>query len=135
MLDKGIFSPQPKLQVILLFPANATCFASAKSPRGLGEEKGAGNQTLSWGEPGIFGAAVDIYLHQQTLVTREGSSPSARAHVLPMASENGHFPVSKGRDVIYVKHLETLSWEAPQRGMTQSNTGHTHIPGSLAKAT
>ena len=68
-----------------------------------------------------FGAAVDIYLQQQTLVTREGSSPAARAQLLPMALENGHFPVSQGRDVIYMKHLETLSWEAPQRGMTQSN--------------
>lgn len=47
-----------------------------------------------------FGAAVDTYLHQQTLVTGEGSSLAARAHVLPMALENGHFPVSKERDVI-----------------------------------
>ena len=135
MVAEGVFSPQPKLQVILLFPANATLFATAKSHCGLGEEKGAGNQILGWWKPVTFGAAADIYLHQQTLVMREGSSPAARAHGLPMALENGHFPVSQGRDVIYVKYLETLSWEAPQRGMTQSNTGHTHIPGSLAKAT
>ena len=80
-----------------------------------------------------FGAAADIYLHQQTSVSRKGSSPAARAHVLPMALEDGHSPVSQGRDVIYVKYLKTFSWEAPQRAMTQSNMSHTRIPGSSAK--
>lgn len=121
MVAEGVFSPQPKGQVILLFPANTTLFATAKSHWGLGEENGAGNQLLGWWKPMTFGAAVDIYLHQQTLVTREGSSPAGRAQLLPTALENGHFPVSQGRDVIYVKHLETLSWEALQRGRTQSN--------------
>lgn len=121
MVAEGVFSPQPKGQVILLFPANATLFATAKSHWGLGEENGGGNQLLGWWKLMTFGAAVGIYLHQQTLVTREGSSPAARAQVLPMALENGHFPVSQGRDVIYMKHLETLSWEAPQRDMTQCN--------------
>jgi len=40
---EGVCSPQPKVEVILLFPAKATVSATAKSHRGLGEEKEAGN--------------------------------------------------------------------------------------------
>lgn len=89
MAAEGVSSPQPKLQVILLFPANATLFATAKSHCGLGEEKEASKQIPGWWKPVTFGVAVDVYLRQQTLVTGEGSSPAARAHVLPMALGSG----------------------------------------------
>lgn len=119
---EGTFSPQPTLHVVLLFPANTVLFATARSC-GLGEEKGAGNHILGWQKRVTFGAAADISLHQRTLLTREDSSPAARTQVLPTALENGHFPVSQGRDVTYVKYPETLSWKAPHSGITES----THI--------
>lgn len=116
---EGTCSPQPALHVVLLFPANTILFAIAGSC-GLGGEKGAGNHILGWWKRVTFGAAADVCLHQRTLLTREDSSPAVRAQALPMALENGHFPDSQGRDVAYVKHPETLSWEAPHRGITES---------------
>lgn len=60
------------------------------------------------------------------LVRREGSIPAARHHVHLMALESAHFPVSQGRDVIYVMYLQPLSWEAQQTGTAQPQMGHTH---------
>lgn len=44
-----------------------------------------------------------------------------------MALKSGRFPVSWGRDVIYVTYLQPLSWEAQQTGTAQLNMGHAHI--------